>query len=397
MPMTQAGRLPRRLSNLRRQTTRWAVTFAVLLLGFSGFGSAADAATSSARKSGTKGKVSTTAAKKVKKTRTSTVRRATNTRTASVRRTTKTRRSSSRLARARRARLARARAAAARAHWLELQTPRFKLDASGALVPDVRAEAAIIYDPQSGQVLWEENSQNQRSIASITKVMTAAVFLEGSPDLTEEVVIDRSDTRGANHTFLRARERVSLDDLLHLTLIASDNAAARALARVSADGSSAFIERMNEKAVELGLESTSYTDPSGLDDANVSSAYDMARLIAYAAGDERIAAIMRKPHYTVRTNRRVINIHSTNQLVMKGDVDVRGGKTGFIRKAGYCLATLLQLPQTNQQVAVVVLGARSNAGRFMETRHLFNWLSGKAQDLFTSTDEPAAAPVLQQP
>ena len=397
MPMTQAELLPRRLPTLRRQTTRWVLTFAVLLLGFSAFGSSADAAAAS--KSGTKGKAGTTAAKKAKKTRTATVTRATKTRTTTVKRTKKTRKSS-RLARARRARLARARAAAARAQWLELQTPRFKLDETGALVPDVRAEAAIIYDPQSGQVLWEENSQNKRSIASITKVMTAAVFLENSPDLTEEVVVERSDTRGANHTYLRARERVSLDDLLHLTLIASDNAAARALARVWPDGSSAFIERMNEKALELGLESTSYTDPSGLDAANVSSAYDMARLIAYAAGDERIASVMRKPHYTVRTNRRVIAIHSTNQLVMKGDVDVRGGKTGFIRKAGYCLATLLRLPQTNQQVAVVVLGARSNAGRFMETRHLFNWLSGKAQDLFTSGSEPipiAASPDLLQP
>ena len=81
-------------------------------------------------------------------------------------------------------------------------------------------------------------------------------------------------------------------------------------------------------------------------------------------------------------------VHSTNQHVMKGDVDVRGGKTGFITKAGYCLATLLRLPQTNQQVAVVVLGASSNAGRFMETRHLFNWLSTKAQDLVTPVEQP---------
>jgi D-alanyl-D-alanine carboxypeptidase len=67
---------------------------------------------------------------------------------------------------------------------------------------------------------------------------------------------------------------------------------------------------------------------------------------------------------------------------MRGDVDVLGGKTGCISKAGSCLATLLQLPQGGPQVAVVVLGAKSNAGRFWETRHLFNWLSGKAQDLF---------------
>ena len=144
---------------------------------------------------------------------------------------------------------------------------------------------------------------------------------------------------------------------------------------------------MNDKATELGLEHTTYTDPSGLDAGNVSSAYDMARLIAFASSDERIAAMMRSPEYTVRTNKRVIRINSTNQLVRTGDVDVRAGKTGFITKAGYCVATLLRLPQGGQQVAVVVLGANSNAGRFMETRHLFNWITGKAQDLFSSKPE----------
>ena len=65
--------------------------------------------------------------------------------------------------------------------------PRFKVDASGDLVPDVRAAAAIIYNPETNEVLWEENSQNQRSIASITKVMTATVFLENNPDLSQPV------------------------------------------------------------------------------------------------------------------------------------------------------------------------------------------------------------------
>jgi len=290
--------------------------------------------------------------------------------------------SSARLTRSRRARLSRARAARSRAQWLELQQPRYKLDDVGAMVPDIRAAAAIIYNPDNGQILWEENSQNKRSIASITKVMTSTVFLEGQPDLTRVVKIERSDVAAANHTYLRANDQVTLDDLLHLTLIASDNAAARALARSSELGTQPFVQRMNEKALELGLDSTTYADPSGLDPANMSSAYDMARLIAFAASDERIASVMRTPYYTLRTGRRVTTVHSTNQLVMKGDVDVRGGKTGFISKAGYCLATLLRLPQTNQQVAVVVLGARSNAGRFMETRHLFNWLSTKAQDFF---------------
>jgi D-alanyl-D-alanine carboxypeptidase len=85
--------------------------------------------------------------------------------------------------------------------------------------------------------------------------------------------------------------------------------------------------------------------------------------------------------------RRQITVHSTNQLVMNGDVDVQAGKTGFISKAGYCLATLLRLPQGGPEVAVVVLGAKSNPGRFWETRHLFNWISTKAQDWFAPVDQ----------
>ena len=301
--------------------------------------------------------------------------------------TLKKRSYSARASRARRARLARARAAVRAREVREAQVPRFKLDETGARVPDLRAEAAIIYNPENGQVLWESNSTTKRSIASITKLMTAAAFLENDPDLNREVVIQRSDVRAASTTYLRAGYKVTTGDLLHLLLIASDNAAARALARVSPHGAEGFIDRMNEKAIELGLDSTAYADPSGLLADNVSSAYDMAKLITFVSGDERISSIMRKQEHSIPVGRRTITVHSTNQLVMRGDVDVLGGKTGFISKAGYCLATLLRLPQGGPQVAVVVLGAKSNAGRFWETRHLFNWLSGKAQEVFGTKPE----------
>jgi D-alanyl-D-alanine endopeptidase (penicillin-binding protein 7) len=199
----------------------------------------------------------------------------------------------------------------------------------------------------------------------------------------------------ASTTHLRAADKVTADDLLHLLLIASDNAAARALARVSPQGSEGFVQRMNEKAAELGLQSTHYADPSGLLSENVSSAYDMARLITNASADERIASVMRTYEYTIYTkNRGPVTFHSTNHLLGRQDVDVRAGKTGFISKAGYCLATLLRLPQGGQEVAVVVLGARSNAGRFMESQNLFNWVSAKAATIFAT--KTTAQPQPQQ-
>ena len=265
----------------------------------------------------------------------------------------------------------------------EAMTPQFKTDADGQVVPDVRAAPRIIFNPVNGQVLYEENSQDKRSIASITKVMTALVFMEDSPDLNQAITIERSDVYAASTTYLRAKDR-SPNELLHLLLIASDNAAARALARSSHGGMASFIERMNEKAIELGLQKTSFADPSGLNPNNVSSAFDLSHLITFAASDERLASIMRMPTYTVTTSRRMIPIHSTNRLVTNGDVEVMGGKTGFISKSGYCLATLLRLPQGNP-IAVVVLGAQSNNGRFWKTRHLFSWLNTKAAELFKET------------
>ena len=276
---------------------------------------------------------------------------------------------------ARRRAVARARTAARAREALELATPRFKVDGSGREVPAPRAAAAIIYDPETNEILFEENAQELRSIASITKVMTALVFLESLTDPSLTVKVERADMARASTTYLRAGYTVTVDELLNLLLIGSDNAAARVLARVSPYGTEGFIARMNEKARELGLEQTHYDDTSGLLSGNVSSAYDMARLIAYAAADERIGGLMRKSEFNFMPARRNVHVSSTNRLVRNGELDVLGGKTGFISSSGYCLATLVRLPQTGKQVAVVVLGARSNAARFAETKHLFNWVS----------------------
>jgi len=261
----------------------------------------------------------------------------------------------------------------------------FKRDAQGNLVPDVRAAAAIVYDPQTGRVIWEQNSREERSIASLTKLMTTVTFVASEPDLSQRVTITRADLRNASVTYLMAGDVLSYDELLHLALIASDNGAAKALGRLgSPGGTEAFVGRMNEMAVQLGLSNTHYSDPSGLDPKDVSSAYDLSRLIAVAAADHRLGPIMRTQEYEVHTATRTFSIRSTNHL-LGTDVDVRAGKTGFIAKAGYCLATLLQMPQ-GSQFAVVVLGETTSVTRFTEARHLFNWAVGRTQGIIGSED-----------
>jgi D-alanyl-D-alanine endopeptidase (penicillin-binding protein 7) len=302
------------------------------------------------------------------------------------------------LARARAAAAARAkRAAEARARERvrleqEAMTPRYKRDLLGNQIPEVRAAAAIIFDPQTNEVLWEQNGHDKRSIASLTKLMTAVTFVADEPDVNQVVAVTATDMRGASVTHLKAGDKISYRDLLHLTLIASDNAAARVLARTSEGGTAGFVARMNAMATNLGLTNTSYADPSGLDARNISSAYDTSHLIAFASADSLLGPIMRTQEFSARTATRMIPIHSTNRLLQPGmlgnGMDVVGGKTGFISKAGYCLATLLRVPQ-GPQVAVVVLGAANSTTRFWEARHLFNWAVGRWTGIGGGTDAGA--------
>lgn len=257
-------------------------------------------------------------------------------------------------------------------------SPRFR-DIGDLRRPRVRAAAAILYNPRTDEVLWERRGLDQRPIASITKVMTALVLLDQEPDLARDVVVSRRDVRRASTTYLRRGERVTLDALLHLALIASDNVAARILARASGWGTRRFVEQMNLKAAALGLEGTSFVEPSGLDERNVSTAYDVARLISVAGGVPAISRIMRKRTDRVSTDRRRVNVRNTNRLLRSRHV-VQGGKTGYIDEAGYCLTALIEVPDADP-VALVVLGAGSSARRFSEARHLIDWVSTTGRSL----------------
>lgn len=253
------------------------------------------------------------------------------------------------------------------------------LDVSDLPSHRLRAEAAVVYNPETNEIVWGTDVQQQRPIASITKVMTALVVLDQQIDLTRDVVVSARDVRRASTTYLRRRERVTLDNLMHLALIASDNAAARVLARATGLGTKEFIRLMNQKANELGLQDTQFVDPSGLHENNLSTPYDVARLITTASREPTIARIMRNKTYRLRTSRRGLTIRNTNRL-LRGSYSIQAGKTGYIDEAGFCLATVVKLPGKDP-LAVVVLGAGSNAGRFREVRRLVDWVSTKGQSL----------------
>lgn len=235
----------------------------------------------------------------------------------------------------------------------------------------LRAEAAVVVDTFTGDIVWAKNAYEPRSIASLTKLMTALVFLDNAPPLTDSLTITTEDVTGAGRSHVRARNRVSVNDLLHCSLISSDNAATRALARSTGLAPDEFVRRMNVRAQEMGLKQTRYVEVTGLDPANESTAADQARLIGMAAQDPTIAAITSLQQYSFRCSRRVETLNNTNRL-LRVRSDVRGGKTGFNRPAGYCLATLVG-GGGNPQLTTVVLGAPTNASRFAESSKLINW------------------------
>jgi D-alanyl-D-alanine endopeptidase (penicillin-binding protein 7) len=247
------------------------------------------------------------------------------------------------------------------------------------LPPDgVFSRNAILLDPSTGEVLFEKNSSRSVPIASLTKLMTSLVFLEQEPDLDREVEVTLAEIRGAGSTQLRRNERVPLGELLRMSLMSSDNCATRVLMRESGLPREEFIARMNRKAVELGLTGTRFTECTGLDERNVSTASDVARLLHAAAHEPLIAEITTTRSHQFSTARRQHWVGNTNRLLY-GRYEVRSGKTGFIREAGYCFATWVR--SQGRDLIAVVLGAPTNATRFADTVRLLQ----KVQPAATST------------
>lgn len=239
----------------------------------------------------------------------------------------------------------------------------------------VRAKAALVLNLQSGEVIYKKNPMAKLPIASLTKLMTTVTFMNMNPDLNKRITISRQDVYQANWTLLKYREKVYVRDLLHAALIASDNAAARALARATGLSRKEFVERMNQTAVSLGLLNSSFTDPTGLYAGNVSTVVDCAALLWTALQNDVIAEILSTKAYQFRTSRRSYNIRTTNLLLRNDNPEVweiMGGKTGYIRKAGYCLVTRAR-DQIGNDVVAVVLGGVSSRTRFADMRRLLHW------------------------
>jgi len=233
----------------------------------------------------------------------------------------------------------------------------------------VYARYAVVIDPVTERVLYDKNSDVSTPIASLTKLMTAMVFLEQKPDLSREVEVTREELYHGGHTQLRNHEVATLGDLLHMSLMCSDNVATRVLARESGLAPDDFIQHMNDKAHELGLQGSKFVEFTGLDQNNVSTAADVARILRAAAGIDLIHSITTTASYEFTNGRYAHHINNTNRL-LKSRYTILGGKTGFINEAGYCFATWLRVD--GRDLIAVVLGAPTSATRFAYVVRLVN-------------------------
>jgi D-alanyl-D-alanine endopeptidase (penicillin-binding protein 7) len=263
---------------------------------------------------------------------------------------------------------------------LPLQTVQISEKAKGSSTLSIKSEAAVVLDAKREMVLFEKNMQEQLPIASISTLMTALVFLETNPNLNDTATITLDDAMGAGYSQLKVRETFTLCDLLHASLMSSNNRTTRTLVRTCGLSYAEFINRMNLKATKIGLENTVFFEPTGLDTNNRSTALDCARLLYFAQRESLIASIMGKTSYqfsSLGRHKRSHQIRNTNKLLYNPlpfeDIgNVVCGKTGYNGPSGYCFSTLVQ-GEEGEQIIAVVLGAPSSGTRFKEIKSILQW------------------------
>lgn len=250
----------------------------------------------------------------------------------------------------------------------------------GAVDFNVSAKSAVVLDVETNTVLYSKNSDENLPIASLTKVMTALVVLD-NVDLNEDVIISRNafNTKGSKNG-LAVGEKISVENLLKIMLVSSNNIAATALAEHTGGNMNNFIKLMNEKANLIGLENTKFLNPSGLDDIkedNISTAYEMAQLVDYALEKPLIWEVLRIQKITVTSIDGKIEHRLKNTNLLLGKLkNITGGKTGLTDDAGQCLVLIVGDPENNHRIISVVLNAND---RFSETEKLVKWVFGNYQ------------------
>ena len=234
------------------------------------------------------------------------------------------------------------------------------------------AQAAIVVDSRDGTVMFAKRPDAERAIASTTKLMTALLTLEEAKPDEVFTAPAYSAAPAESRINLREGERMTVEDLLEALLLESANDAAVALAENISGSREAFVDEMNDRAEELGLDHTSYANPIGLDEAgNYSSARDLATLASVLLRKPRFARIVDMPRATLESGSHPRVVANRNDLVAAYPW-VSGVKTGYTLNAGNVLVGAAERGR-RARVVSVVLGEPSEASRDQDTLTLLRW------------------------
>ncbi len=243
-------------------------------------------------------------------------------------------------------------------------------------IPELSAGSALAIDLTSGKILHEKNAETTRPIASLTKLMTALIIAEEELPGSVVTISENAATTEGSTVWLNIGEEITVKDLMYGMMIASGNDAAMALAEYNAGSMENFVRKMNQKAEQLGLENTNYSNPMGFDSGyNYSTARDQALLSMYTLQNEFLMEPVDLVEYEAESQSGITHEYlSTNQLLGNdlglAGVEVHGLKTGRTPDAGECLITVSTFPE-DQQIMTVVLGSTD---RFGDTELLIDWI-----------------------
>ncbi len=248
--------------------------------------------------------------------------------------------------------------------------PAAQIAVSESGLPDVAMKAGVLVT-SDGRELWARRPDEQRALASTTKIMTAVVALERTSIDDVVPVSSRAVAIGESVAGLRAGDTLTVRQILEAMLVKSGNEAAEALAEHVAGSAGRFVEMMNAKADELGLADTRFANPHGLDAPNHhTSARDLSVLARYAMADDEFRRVAGLAQVDFDGPGGVPPLENSNLLIGSYE-GATGVKTGWTSKAGYCLVASAE--RDGIELTAVVLGTSNERTRFDQARTLLDW------------------------
>jgi D-alanyl-D-alanine endopeptidase (penicillin-binding protein 7) len=273
-----------------------------------------------------------------------------------------------------------------------LPTLLLALSANAKVGPELKSRSVVVVDESDASVLYAKKANAAVPIASITKLMTALVVLESGEPLDEAIKIaaDDRDLKYGSGSRLTVGSELTREDLLHLSLMSSENRAAHALGRVHPGGMAKFVRAMNVKAKALGMTTARFADPTGLSNKNVSSASDLVKLVMAASEHPLIRRYSTSQSHVVQIGKQMLEFRNTNTLVNKEDWDIALQKTGYTSEAGQCLVMKTTIQE--RPVVMVFLNSFGKLTRVAEARRIRKWMerSAPSSQLASSTAQAAA-------